>query len=143
MAAAANNSATPAAPSAADARSFFLKFVAAQNAHDVAAVEALLWDSPEMLWFTRGVEVRGVQSIGATLEEYYSGTWHLQPDMAHFRSTAISSDVIQLLVPITFTRGLPGKPSQDNTFLISQTLVHGPHGWCVAAIMPIANTQLK
>jgi hypothetical protein len=48
---------------------------------------------------------------------------------------------MQILVPIVFTRGLPGKPPQDNTFLISQTFVRDANG--IASILPIANTQLK
>lgn len=59
--------------------------MAAQNAHEVPAVEALLWDSPDTLWFTRGVKVRGTKAIGETLREYYAGTWHLEADMSHFR----------------------------------------------------------
>lgn len=132
-----------AASSDNDARALFIRFVTAQNAHDAAAVEALLWDSPETLWFTRGVEVRGTKAIAETLKEYYAGTWHLEPDIGHFRSTTISDDVMQILVPIDFTRGLPGKPSQTDRFLISQTFVRGAAGWRVAAIMPIANTQIK
>ncbi|MBM9400026.1 hypothetical protein JUN65_00235 [Gluconacetobacter azotocaptans] len=50
---------------------------------------------------------------------------------------------MQILVPITFTRGLPGKPAQDNTFLISQTLVRAAVGCRVATILPIANTEIK
>ncbi len=126
-----------------DAQGLFTRFVAAQNARDAPAVEALLWDSPETLWFTRGIEVRGTKAIGETLREYYAGTWHLEPDMSQFRSTAISDDVVQILVPIDFARGLPGNPSQTNRFLISQTFVRGAAGWRVAAIMPIANTQIK
>jgi hypothetical protein len=53
------------------------------------------------------------------------------------------NDVTQILVPIVFTRGLPGRPSQDDKFLISQAFVHDANGWHVASIMPIANTQLK
>jgi hypothetical protein len=126
-----------------DTRTLFTKFVTAQNAHDASAVEALLWDSPETLWFTRGVEVRGTKAIAETLGEYYAGTWHLEPDMSHFRSTIISDEVVQILVPIDFTRGLPGNPPQTNRFLISQTFVRGAAGWRVATIMPIANTQIK
>ena len=48
-----------------------------------------------------------------------------------------------ILVPIVFTRGLPGKPPQDNVFLISQTLIRDASGWHIASILPIANTQLK
>jgi hypothetical protein len=132
-----------AAPTPADARAFFERFVAAQNAHDAAAVRAMLWDSPEMLWYTRGTEIRGPSAVVETLHGYYAGTWHLEPDMAKFHATVISEKVLQLLVPVVFTRGDTGQPPQKNEFLISQTLVLGPAGWQVASILPIANTQLK
>jgi hypothetical protein len=63
--------------------------------------------------------------------------------MSQFHVATISDDVMQILVPIVFTRGLPGKPPQDNTFLISQTFVRDANGWYIASILPIANTQLK
>ncbi|WP_291565903.1 nuclear transport factor 2 family protein [Bradyrhizobium sp.] len=132
-----------AAASEAEARSLFTKFVAAQNAHNIDDVKAMLWNSPSMLWFSRGVETRGREAVADRFREYYEGTWHLEPDMSQFRVAAISNDVMQILVPIVFTRGLPGKPPQDNTFLISQTLVRDGNGWYIASILPIANTQLK
>jgi len=126
-----------------EARAFFTKFVAAQNAHNADDVKSMLWNSPGMLWVSRGVETRGRDAVAARFREYYEGTWHLEPDMSQFHAATISDDVVQILVPIVFTRGLPGKPSQDNTFLISQTLVRDANGWHVASILPIANTQLK
>lgn len=132
-----------AAAGEAEARAFFAKFVAAQNAHNVGDVKAMLWNSHDMLWYGRGVETRGPDAVADRFREYYQGTWHLEPDMSQFRATAISTDVVQILVPIVFTRGLPGQPSQDNKFLISQTFVHDADGWHVASIMSIANTQLK
>jgi hypothetical protein len=63
--------------------------------------------------------------------------------MSKFRVAVISNDVMQVLVPIVFTRGLQGKPAQQNTFLISQTYVQDANGWHVASIMPVANTELK
>lgn len=103
----------------------------------------MLWDSPDMLWFSRNVETRGREKVAARFKEYYDGTWHLEPDMSQFHFASISNDVMQILVPIVFTRGLPGKPAQDNTFLISQTFVHEADGWHIASILPVANTQLK
>ena len=132
-----------AAADETEARAFFTEFVAAQNAHDVSAAKAMLWNSPGMLWYGRGVETRGREAVADRFREYYEGTWHLEPDMSQFHATAISNDVMQILVPVVFTRGLPGQPSQDNKFLISQTFVHDASGWHVASIMPIANTQLK
>jgi hypothetical protein len=132
-----------AAAKEAEARAFFTKFVAAQNAHNVSDVKDMLWNSPSMLWFARGIETRGREAVADHFREYYEGTWHLEPDMSQFRVAAISEDVMQILVPIVFTRGLPGSPPQNNTFLISQTFVRDATGWHVASIMPIANTQLK
>jgi hypothetical protein len=132
-----------AAADETEARAFFTKFVAAQNAHDVDGVKSMLWNSPGMLWYGRGAETRGRDAVADRFREYYQGTWHLEPDMSQFHVTVVSNDVMQILVPIVFTRGLPGQPSQDNKFLISQTFVHDAEGWHVASIMPIANTQLK
>jgi hypothetical protein len=132
-----------AAADEAAARAFFAKFVAAQNAHNADDVKSMLWNSPSMLWFSRGVETRGRDAVAARFKEYYEGTWHLEPDMSQFHVATISDDVVQILVPIVFTRGLPGKPPQDNAFLISQTFVRDAEGWHIASILPIANTQLK
>jgi hypothetical protein len=132
-----------AAANETEARAFFTKFVAAQNSHNAGDVRSMLWNSPNMLWFSRGVETRGRDAVAARFGEYYEGTWHLEPDMSQFHAAAISDDVIQILVPIVFTRGLPGKPAQDNIFLISQTLVRDADGWHIASILPVANTQLK
>ncbi|WP_315743684.1 MULTISPECIES: DUF4440 domain-containing protein [unclassified Bradyrhizobium] len=127
----------------AEARALFTRFVAAQNAHDVSEVKSMLWKSPQMLFFSRGIETRGADAVAERFTEYYKGTWHLEPDMSKFRVAAISNDVAQILVPIVFTRGLPGTQPQSDTFLISQTFVRDSQAWYVASILPIANTQLK
>ena len=132
-----------AAASEVEARAVFTKFVAAQNAHNASDVKAMLWNSPSMLLFSRGVETRGAEAVAARFKEYYDGTWHLEPDMSQFRVAVISGDVMQILVPIVFTRGLPGAPSQNSTFLISQTFVRDANRWYVASILPVANTQIK
>jgi hypothetical protein len=132
-----------AAANDAEARTIFEKFIAAQNAHDADAVKAMLLDSPSTLLFARNVDTRGRDAVAARFREYYEGTWHLEPDMSKFRVAVISNDVMQVLVPIVFTRGLPGKPAQQNIFLISQTYVQDPSGWHIASIMPVANTELK
>ncbi|MEI9983814.1 MAG: nuclear transport factor 2 family protein [Aliidongia sp.] len=111
------------ADTGADASAFFLKFMAAQNAHDIPAVRSMLWDAPGMLWYTRGSELRGADAVAEKLRDYYQGTWHLEPDMTHFEATAMTGDVVQILVPILFTRGPAGGAPQENRFLISQTFV--------------------
>src|ERR1700678_1454611 len=103
-----------AAANEAEARALFTKFVAAQNAHSVSGVKAVLWNSPGTLLLARGTEIRGPGAIADRFNEYYQGTWHVEPNMSLFHVTLISKDVMQFLVPVVFTRGLPSQPSQDN-----------------------------
>lgn len=132
-----------AAADDAEARTIFEKFIAAQNAHNADDVKAMLWNSPGTLLFARGIETRGRDAVADRFRGYYEGTWHLEPDMSKFHVAVISNQVMQVLVPIVFTRGLPGKPPQRNTFLISQTYVRDANGWSVASVLPVANTELK
>ncbi len=121
----------------------FEKFIAAQNAHDADAVKAMLLDSPSTLLFARNIDTRGRDAVAARFKEYYEG--HLAPRTRHVEIPGCRDleRLMQVLVPIVFTRGLPGKPPQQNTFLISQTYVQDANGWHVASIMPVANTELK
>ena len=132
-----------AATDEAEARALFTKFVAAQNAHSVGDVKSMLWNSPGTLLLARGVEIRGPAAVADRFKEYYEGTWHVEPDISQFHVTSISRDVMQFVVPVVFTRGLPGQPSQANNFLVTQTLVHDANGWHIASIISIANTQPK
>jgi len=132
-----------AATNEAEARALFTKFVAAQNAHSVGDVKSMLWNSPGTLLLARGVEIRGPAAVVGRFQEYYQGTWHVEPDMSQFHVTSISNNVIQFVVPVVFTRGFPGQPSQDINSLIAQTLLHDAKGWHIASIISVANTQLK
>jgi len=128
----------PAAAGAQDeVRVVFDRFVAAQNAHDLKAVEGLLLASPEFLWITRGTPIWGT---GAALKRFaalYEGTWNLDPEMAALKIVAIGDGVVQLYVPITFTIGASGQPVQATRFLMNQILVKGATGWQVSSILPI------
>ena len=132
-----------AATNEVEARALFTKFVAAQNAHSVSDVKTMLWNSPGMLLYARGVEIRGPEAVADRFKEFYEGTWHIEPDMSQFHVTSISHDVMQILVPVVFTPGPPGQPSRDNKFTVSQTYVHDAIGWHIASIMSIPNAQLK
>src|ERR1700740_1948288 len=60
-----------------EVRATFERFVAAQNAHDVMAVESLLLNSPDFLWITRGTPVWGHDAALKRFTALYEGTWRL------------------------------------------------------------------
>jgi uncharacterized protein (TIGR02246 family) len=120
-----------------EVRIIFDRFVAAQNAHDTAAVGSLLVDSPDFLWITRGAPVWGREAALKRFTALYEGTWHLEPDASGLRVMMLGEDSAQIYVPIIFTIGAPGQPAQAARFLMNQVLVKTSAGWRVSSILPI------
>ncbi|HEV7264310.1 MAG TPA: nuclear transport factor 2 family protein [Falsiroseomonas sp.] len=140
LAAAAFGRGAPAqiAGGGAESQALFERFVAAQNAHDATAVEALLWNSPDFLWITRGQPIWGRDAAMERFRALYRGTWKLEPDMTQFRAMALDAGAAQLFVPVLFTIGAPGQQAQPARFLMNQTLRReSDGGWRVASILPI------
>jgi hypothetical protein len=126
-----------AAASPDEVRQAFERFVAAQNAHDVRAVEGLLLDSPDFLWITRGTPVWGREAALKRFEALYKGTWQLAPEAGALKVVMLEQNAAQLFVPIAFTIGAPGQAPQSTRFLMNQVLVKTPAGWKVSSILPI------
>jgi ketosteroid isomerase-like protein len=120
-----------------EVRATFDRFVAAQNAHDVKAVESLLLGSPDFLWITRGTPVWGHDAALKRFTALYEGTWRLDPEPSGLKITMIDDGVAQIYVPIIFTIGAAGQPPQQTRFLMNQLLVKTPSGWRVSSILPI------
>jgi uncharacterized protein (TIGR02246 family) len=120
-----------------EVRATFDRFVTAQNAHDVKAVEALLADTPNFLWITRGTPVWGREAALKRFATLYEGTWRLDPELSGMKVIAIDENVAQIYVPITFMIGPPGQPPQSTRFLMNQVLTKAKDGWRISSILPI------
>jgi ketosteroid isomerase-like protein len=120
-----------------DVRATFDRFVAAQNAHDIKAVESLLLASPSFLWITRGMPIWGHDAAIRRFIALYDGTWRLDPEPSGLKITMIGDGVAQIYVPIIFAIGASGQTPQQTRFLMNQVLVKTPDGWKVSSILPI------
>lgn len=127
---------TPAAPPD-EVQQTFDRFVAAQNAHDLRAVEALLLDSPDFLWITRGTAVWGREAALKRFKALYEGTWQLAPEAGALKVVMLGENAAQLFVPISFSIGAPAQAPQTTRFLMNQVFVKTPAGWKVSTILPI------
>jgi ketosteroid isomerase-like protein len=126
-----------AAASPDEVRQTFERFVAAQNAHDVKAVEGLLLDSPDFLWITRGTPIWGREAALKRFKALYEGTWQLAPETGALKAVMLGEGTAQLFVPVSFSIGAPGQAPQSTRFLLNQVLVKTPAGWKISAILPI------
>lgn len=120
-----------------EVRAAFDRFVVAQNAHDIKAVESLLLSSPNFLWITRGAPVWGSDAAIKRFAALYEGTWRLDPESSNLKIIMIGGGGAQVYVPIMFTIGAPGQPPQQTKFLMNQVLVKTQSGWRVSSILPI------
>lgn len=120
-----------------EVRATFERFVAAQNDHDAEAVEALLLDSPDFLWITRGNPVWGPDAAMERFATLYQGTWQLEPEADSLRVMMLTDDVAQLYVPIMFTIGPSGQTAEPTRFLMNQVLVKTADGWKISGLLPI------
>lgn len=120
-----------------EVRSTFDRFVTAQNAHDIKAVESLLLNSPDFLWITRGAPVWGQDAALERFAALYEGTWQLDPELTSLKMIMIGEGVVQVYVPIMFTIGAAGQPPQQAKFLMNLVLVKTQAGWRVSSILPI------
>jgi ketosteroid isomerase-like protein len=120
-----------------EVRSTFDRFITAQNAHDIKAVASLLLSSPDFLWITRGAPVWGQDVALKRFAALYEGTWRLDPDLTSLKVIMIGDGIAQVYVPIMFTIGAAGQPSQETKFLMNQVLVKTQAGWRVSSILLI------
>ena len=128
----------PAAATTEDeVRATFDRFVAAQNAHDIKAVESLLLGSPNFLWITRGAPIWGPDAALKRFTALYEGTWRLDPETAGLKVAMIGDGAAHVYVPISFMIGAPGQQAQPARFLMNMIWTKTPGGWKVSSILPI------
>ena len=117
--------ATANAAQSDEIRTVVERFVTAQNAHDLAGVSALLWDSPDFLWITRGTAIWGREPSLKRFEALYQGTWRLEPVMADLKIVSLGEQTAQIYMPIVFTivprctcQKLAGSSSSSSSLIV-------------------------
>ena len=115
-------------------RELFDRFVAAQNAHDLDAVAALLLHTPEFLWITPAGPAFGHRLLLEWLEDRYQGVWRLEPDSSGFRAAPIASGVAQLQAPVAFTMGRDPDSAQTELMTMTQIVVRSAAGWKIVGL---------
>jgi hypothetical protein len=116
------------------------RFVAAQNAHDVKALDSLLHRI--FSGSHAGPAVWGSDPALKRFTAIYEGTWRLDPETSSLKIMMLGNSAAQIYVPIMFTIGAPGQSAQATQFLMNLVPVKAPDGWKVSSILPIpAPTQ--
>ncbi|HYL04314.1 MAG TPA: hypothetical protein VEU54_12950, partial [Steroidobacteraceae bacterium] len=108
---------------------------AGQNAHDRAAVAAVLLESRDFVWVqAEGTAVSGSPEALAAFAQEWQGTWKLDPQMQELRIATPAPGVAVLITPLLITAGDPGRYPSTAPVRWEGVLVKTGSGWRIAAI---------
>jgi len=126
----------------AEVRALFLRQVEAENAHDIAGIDAIL--APELagigdapMFVARAGQFFGREAVLRRFRDNFAGTWKFEPEIATIRVTPIGADTIHVYAPTRITVGPAGQAPRTLLFLVNQIAVRTDLGWRFAVIIPV------
>jgi hypothetical protein len=122
-------------------RVLYKQLIDAENRHDLAAVRALVWASPNALFVAKtataaegnwagfwGTDIV-IQHLG---ELYRAGPFHIEPNYEREKVVGITSEVAETYAPVKITVAYAGQTPVPTPFLMILDWVRTPAGWRMA-----------
>jgi len=120
---------------ASASRLVYQRFVAAQNTGDLAAVEAILLDSPNFLWVSDGMSIWGRDATLARMALFQQAEiWHVDPDLAKAVAVPLDDKTAFLHLPLVLAIGSKPGCVDRVKFLVSVLCIETAQGWRIAAL---------
>jgi hypothetical protein len=117
-----------------EVRALYERLLAAQNARDVDAMRAVLWNSPDFLWISDGKAFWGPEAMIARIGAFQrSEVWEVTADRARARVVATGPGSAVLFQPLRLTLGPRADPRAID-FLVNMMAIRTPEGWRVGAL---------
>jgi hypothetical protein len=112
----------------------YQRFLAAQNARDLAAVREVLSDHPRFLWVSDGRAYWGREAMLERMGRFQTAdVWHVTPHISRAVPVLLNETTGFLHLPLTLRIGPAADPSRID-FLVGVLCVRGPSGWRIAAL---------
>ena len=113
----------------------YARFIAAQNAHDRAALAAVLLDSPDFVWGQyRGDSIWGTQEALDECTRQWKGVWKLEPQLKEAHVAHVAPGVAVLVTPLLFTQGVRGQDPVTVPIRWSGVFVKTKAGWRISSV---------
>jgi hypothetical protein len=118
-----------------DVRDLYGRFLAAQNAHDLEGVRALLWDSPRFLWVSDGRSFWGPDALVERMAQFQKApVWRVEPELDAAVPVELDATTAYLHLPLTLVIGSVESPDRL-PWLVSMLGVRTDRGWRIAALL--------
>lgn len=121
-------------------KSLYKLLIDRENAHDVEAVRAMVWDSPSTLFVAKTATPEegnwagfwGKEVVLAHFHDLYQGTFHMDPDYSREKVVGLTPDVAETYVPLKISVAYAGQNPVAKPFLMIVDWIRTPQGWRMA-----------
>jgi hypothetical protein len=136
----------------AELRALYQQLIDAENAHNIAAVRDMVWDSPSALFVAKTKTPAegnwagfwGREVVVEHIHGLFAGTFHIEPAYAEERIVLLTNSVAETYVPVQISVAYGGQSGTPQPFLMIIDWVRVGHGtWKMATdiALPIPMTS--
>lgn len=117
-----------------DIRDLYETFVAAQNAHDIDGVRAVLSESEDFLWISDGRPVWGREEMLSRMAGFQNAeVWQVEPEYDASRVIVLDDDTAVFHIPLVLVIGTQADPARLR-WLVEVLCQKEPAGWRIAGL---------
>jgi hypothetical protein len=122
-------------------RALYRRLIDAENAHDIAIVRDMVWDSPSALFVAKTKTAAegnwagfwGKEVMVEHIQDLFSGTFHIEPAYAREKVVLLTNSVAETYVPVQISVAYAGQSATPKPFLMIIDWVRLNHGkWKMA-----------
>jgi hypothetical protein len=127
-------------PDLAEVEVLYKQLTDAENAHESAAVERLVWKSRNALFVSKTATaaegnwagVWGGEVVAQHIRDLLQGTFRIDPDYSRLKVVGITRDVAETYAPVQISVSYGGQTPVPKPFLIITDWVKTNEGWKMA-----------
>jgi hypothetical protein len=116
------------------------KLIDNENRHDVSAMRAVAWDSPNMLFVAKTATLQegnwagfwGTHVVMQHFHDLYRGHFHMAPDYGRERIASLTCDVAEVYLPVGISVDYGGQNPSQKPFIILLDWISTAQGWKLA-----------
>jgi hypothetical protein len=125
-----------------DIRALFLRQAAAESAHDISGIDAVLarvlpGQSDPVNFVARAYRFWGREAVLDHFRTVFKGTWRFEPEIEEIKVMPISADAAHIFAPTNITTGSAVGGEATYRFLVNEFAVRTHEGWRIASIVPV------
>jgi ketosteroid isomerase-like protein len=133
--------ADPLSPSSLnEINGLYQRLIDAENRHDLAAVQQMVWQSPDTLFVAKTASPAegnwagfwGADVVIQHFAELYAGTFVMAPHYDRVKTVGLAGDVAETYAPLDISVSYAGQTATPKPFLMIVTWVRTPDGWKMA-----------